>query len=63
MNDNSYKIDLSSEYDVCATFNFFDIFLFDVGDDSSRSTHHKGSIRDVNWANHKVKGQETKRGV
>jgi hypothetical protein len=41
MNNNAHKIDLSSEYDVCTTFNFFDIFLFDEGDDSSRPTHCK----------------------
>ena len=30
----AYKIDLSGEYGVKATFNVFDLTLFDVGDDS-----------------------------
>jgi hypothetical protein len=33
INDNVYKIDLLGEYDVNATFNIFDLFLFDVVDD------------------------------
>jgi hypothetical protein len=28
-----YKIDLSGEYGVSATFNIFYLYLFDVGDD------------------------------
>jgi hypothetical protein len=34
VNDNAYKIDLLGEYNVSATFNVSDIYLFDVGDDS-----------------------------
>jgi len=34
VNDNAYKIDLLGEYNVSATFNVYDIYLFDVGDDS-----------------------------
>ena len=34
INDNAYKIDLSGEYGVIATFNVSDLTLFDVGDDS-----------------------------
>jgi len=33
INDNAFKVDLSYEYDVNATFNVFDLFLFDVNDD------------------------------
>jgi len=33
INDNVYKIDLLGEYDVNATFNIFNLFLFDVVDD------------------------------
>ena len=34
VNDNAYKIDLPSEYNVSATFNVSNLSLFDVGDDS-----------------------------
>jgi hypothetical protein len=34
INDNTYKVDLPSEYGVSATFNVSDLTLFDVGDDS-----------------------------
>jgi hypothetical protein len=34
INDNAYKVDLSGEYGVSATFNVSDLTLFDVGDDS-----------------------------
>jgi hypothetical protein len=34
INDNVYKVDLSGEYGVSTTFNFSDLTLFDVGDDS-----------------------------
>ena len=30
INDNAYKIDLPSEYNVCATFNVSDLSLFDA---------------------------------
>jgi len=34
VNDNAYKVDLPGEYNVSATFNVSDNYLFDVGDDS-----------------------------
>ena len=33
INDNTYKLDLPSEYSVSATFNISDLSPFDVGDD------------------------------
>ena len=33
INDNAYKLDLSGEYNVSATFNIFDLSPFDVGVD------------------------------
>jgi hypothetical protein len=34
INDNSYKVDLPSEYGVSVISMFFYLSLFDVGDDS-----------------------------
>jgi hypothetical protein len=34
INDNAYKVDLPSEYNVSATFNVYDLFPYDAGDDS-----------------------------
>ena len=33
INDNTYKLDLSGEYNISATFNVSDLSPFDVGDD------------------------------
>ena len=34
INDNAYKLDLPSEYNVSGTFNISDLSRFDVGKDS-----------------------------
>jgi hypothetical protein len=34
INDNAYKLDLSGEYNISATFNVSNLSLFDVGDNS-----------------------------
>ena len=34
INDNAYKLDLPSEYNISATFNVSNLSPFDVGDDS-----------------------------
>jgi hypothetical protein len=33
INNNAYKLDISSEYNINATFNVSDLSPFDVGDD------------------------------
>jgi hypothetical protein len=41
--DNTYKVDLLSEYDVSVTFNVSNLSLFDVGKDSrSNSFEERG---------------------
>jgi hypothetical protein len=43
INDNTYKVDLLSEYDVSATFNVSNLSLFYVGEDSrSNSFEERG---------------------
>jgi hypothetical protein len=43
INDNTYKVDLLSEYDVSTTFNVSNLSLFDVGEDSrSNSFEERG---------------------
>ena len=43
VNDNTYKLDLPGEYNVSATFNIFDLFLFDFeGKDSRANPFEKG---------------------
>jgi len=39
INDNAYKIDLSSEYNVSSTFNVADLSLFDVDDEPDLRTN------------------------
>jgi len=45
--DNAYKMDLLSEYCFSATFNVFDLSLFDVGD-GSRSKPFENRRNDKN---------------
>ena len=43
INDNTYKVDLLSEYDVSVTFNVSNLSLFYVGEDSrSNSFEERG---------------------
>ena len=42
INDNSYKIDLLSEYNVSATFNVSDLSHFDVGSNSRMNLFEEG---------------------
>jgi hypothetical protein len=41
INDKAYKVDLSCEYGVSATFNVSDLTLFDVGDNSRSNPFEK----------------------
>ena len=43
INDNAYKLNLPSEYNISATFNVSDLSPFDVGDDSRTNPFGKGS--------------------
>ena len=44
INDNAYKVDLSGEYNVPATFSVADLSLFDVGEDSrSNPSEERGN--------------------
>jgi len=50
INDNACKVDLPGEYDVNATFNAFDLSLFEVGDDS-RMNHSEKFQEEREWCN------------
>ena len=73
INDNSYKVDLPSEYSVSVISMFFYLSLFDVGDDSWTNPfeergwydrdYTKRSIASSNWTNYKVKRKETYRCI
>lgn len=47
INDNAYKINLPSEYNVNATFNVYDLSPFDVGEDLW-TNHSKERVNDGN---------------
>ena len=42
INDNAYKIDLPGEYNISATFNVFDFFLFYFDSDSRTNPLEEG---------------------
>ena len=47
INDNAYKLDLSSKYgNVSTTFNVVDLSLFDVGDSRMNPFEEGGNNRD-----------------
>jgi len=47
INDDAYKVDMPREYGFSATFNGFDLTMFDVGDDSrSNPFEEKGDDED-----------------
>ena len=44
INDSAYKMDLPSEYSINTTFNIYNLFLFDVGNDlRSNIFYEKGN--------------------
>ena len=47
INDNAYKLDLTGEYNISATFNVFYLSFFDV-DDDSRTNHFEERGNDEN---------------
>lgn len=42
VNNNAYKLDLLGKYDVSATFNVYDLTLFDVSDNLRANPLHGG---------------------
>ena len=54
INDNVYKLDLSGEYNVSATFNIFDLSPFDVGEDS-RMNPFEERENDENYQGNTIK--------
>ena len=48
INDNAYKLDLSGEYNISATFNVSDLSPFDVGDNSRTNPFEDRGIMRIN---------------
>ena len=48
INDNAYKLDLPGEYNISATFNVYDLSLFDVGDNSRSNPFKKRGNDEIN---------------
>jgi hypothetical protein len=44
INNNAYKLDISSEYNISATFNISDLSPFNVGDDSRMNSFEEREI-------------------
>ncbi|KAL4341209.1 hypothetical protein GQ457_08G027980 [Hibiscus cannabinus] len=42
LNENAYKLDLSGEYNVSATFNVYDLTMFDDFSDLRKNHFHEG---------------------
>ena len=48
INDNAYKLDLSGEYNISATFNVSDLSPFDVGDNSRTNPFEDRGMMRIN---------------
>jgi hypothetical protein len=53
VNDNAYKVNLSNDYNVSATFNVKDLTLYldDVDDSDLRTNHSQPGADDVHHGN------------
>ena len=55
INDNVYKLNLPSEYNINATFNISDLSPFDVGDDLKMNPFEKRGNNNSNLNRHALK--------
>jgi hypothetical protein len=54
INNNEYKLDLPSKYNISATFNVSNLFFFYVGDNSRSNFLRREGMMSINKNHHEI---------